>query len=650
MYLAIMKQILLVTGLLLVMAVQAQQHCKAITETIAQQEQQHAQKTRMGAGRSMASDNYRVHFYRCTWQVNPAEKYLRGTVATHFITTTQAQALTVDLTQSLTVDSILYHGQKLVFTQSNNATLTLQLPASLPAQTKDSFSIYYQGIPDETGMGSFVQWHHNNTPVIWTLSEPYGARDWWPCRNGLDDKADSLDIVIKHPAGYRASSNGMLLSETTSNGITTAFYQHRYPIATYLVAIAVTNFEVFNNSVQLGNINLPMPTYVYPEDKALFQGETSKVLDAMKLFHNTIGEYPFIKERYGHTQFGWGGGMEHQTNSFIILPDANLMAHELGHQWFGNKVTTGSWQDIWLNEGFATFLSNWYFENYDTAMFRHMLREHLDNVTSLPDGSVWVEDTTLVSRIFSGRLSYDKGSYALRMLRLTLGDSTFFRGLRNYISDPALAYGFVRTADFVKHMQAVSNKDLGYFFDQWIYKQGYPSFNVQWSQNGNNWANITVSQTTSHASVGFFKTPLPLTFTNGVREKTVIIPCNYNNQQTWADIGFAATSVIIDKDLWLVSKNNTAQKLPAGNQVFNSISVYPNPVSGPMYIALKNPTEKQLQATIFNSAGQLVFSQTYSTPGRNELFTLNLQHLAKGAYTLRLQAGQAIQLSKTFIR
>ncbi|MEI2747579.1 MAG: M1 family aminopeptidase [Ferruginibacter sp.] len=159
-------------------------------------------------------------------------------------------------------------------------------------------------------------------------------------------------------------------------------WKHRYPIATYLVCFAVTNYAVFNNSVQLGNVNLPMVTYCYPESQTAFEAGTQNTLDAMQLFSQYFGEYPFIKEKYGHVQFGWGGGMEHQTSTFIVSTNESLVAHELGHQWFGDKITCASWEDIWLNEGFATYLARFYMENkYPATVVANRLIV-LNNITA----------------------------------------------------------------------------------------------------------------------------------------------------------------------------------------------------------------------------------------------------------------------------
>ncbi|HVX50637.1 MAG TPA: M1 family aminopeptidase, partial [Chitinophagaceae bacterium] len=357
--------------------------------------------SRFDAGQtSVASNNFRVHYYECAWQVDPAVYYLQGKVTAHFIITQQSHTITFDLSHQLSVDSIFVKGQKINFLQSANESLTLNLPVIYSAGDTGSTTIFYHGAPPR-GNAAFIQSSHNGVPIIWTLSEPYGAKDWWPCRNGLDDKADSIDVYITHPSQYKATSNGLLQSEVTVGNITTTLYKHRYPVASYLVAFAVTNYSVFTQQVQLGNTLLPVTMYVYPEALTTFENSAYVVINALKTYYECFGDYPFIKEKYGQTQFGYGGGMEHQTNSFISSDNPNLVAHELGHQWFGDKVTCGSWHEIWLNEGFAEYLADFlYTEKNDTFYYRKYVQYDLDNIVTGRGGSVWVEDTTNIDRIF----------------------------------------------------------------------------------------------------------------------------------------------------------------------------------------------------------------------------------------------------------
>lgn len=611
--------------------------CKT-TEDLALRERNSFQRT-LSTYRSLASSNFQVVYYRCKWDIDPAVYAIKGSVTSHFITSSSASNISVDLAAQLTVDSILYHGNKINFSRPGGDLLQINFPLAISSGQKDSITIFYKGAPPSSGFGSYNQTTHNGIPVIWTLSEPYGAKDWWPCRNGVDDKADSIDIIISCPNAYRASSNGMLLNETDDGITRTAYYKHRYPIASYLVAFAVTNFKVLNHSVQLGLVNLPMITYCYPESETTFQTNTPKVLQALSIYHQNFGPYPFINEKYGHTQFSWGGGMEHQTNSFIVNTSENLMAHELAHQWFGDKVTCGSWQDIWLNEGFATYLSYFYFEKTDPVNHLTRIKNLSTSITNSASGSVWVSDTSNVGRIFDSRLSYNKGAYLLHMLRWILGDTLFFRGLRQYNSDPSLSYGFARTNDLKRNLEQISGKNLTEFFNDWFTGQGHPSYTIRWSQNNNNWAKIKISQISSHPSVSYFEMPLALKFKKGSEEKTVVVNNTKNDEIFWENVGFKADTVIIDPDYRVLSRNNISIKENPVSSITNEIKIYPVPASTDIIIEIRNPAGKMTNLKLFTATGQLLLSRQMVTPGRDEEFHLNITAVPAGVYLIRVTSG-----------
>ncbi|MBK7307881.1 MAG: T9SS type A sorting domain-containing protein [Chitinophagaceae bacterium] len=587
-----------------------------------------------------ASNNYDVKYYRCEWEVNPAVRYIAGKVTVYFVITTATNNIQIDLVNALTVDSVKQRNSLLTKQHLNN-TLSFDFPAAINAGVLDSVSIYYKGVPPNNGFGSFETTTHAGTPVMWSLSEPYGSRDWWPCKNGLDDKADSIDILVTAPQQYKAAANGLLQSETLVAGGTKklAYWKHRYPIASYLVCFAVTNFAVFNNSVLLGNTNLPMQTYCYPESLASFQGGTQNVLNAMQLFHNNFGDYPFIKEKYGHVQFSWGGGMEHQTATFIVSIDESLGAHELGHQWFGDKITCASWEDIWLNEGFATYLAAFYMENKYPASIINNRKAVINNITSATGGSVWVDDTTNVGRIFSGRLSYNKGSYLLYMLRWKLGDQVFFNGLRQYINDPKLAYGFAKTDDLKRNLEQVSGQNLSEFFKDWFKGQGYPSYNVQWTQIGSEYVNIKMNQTTSHTSVDFFELPVALKFKNATQEKTIVVDNKTNGETFFRNIGFIADTVLIDPEYWLVTKNNVSAKVPDVTAGQNVVQVFPNPVGDHFYIYLRKMVAGTASINLYNALGQRIYARNINLVNGSEYVEVPSQYLAKGGYFLKINAG-----------
>lgn len=600
--------------------------------------------------KSLASANFNIHYLRCEWAVNPGVRYINGKVTAAFIMTANSSTITFDLTDQLTVDSVFYHQQKITHSRPGNQTLLIQFPGSLNANTNDSVTIFYQGVPSNAGFGSFSMATHAGVPVMYTLSEPYSSKDWWPCKNGLNDKTDSIDIILSTPDSYTGISNGMLQYTLTDNGIKTTYWKHRYPIASYLVAIAVTNYTLISDTVHLGNRIMPVEQYVYPESFNTFRNANPVTRRILRLFNNTFGEYPFIKEKYGHTQWSWGGGMEHQTNSFMVNTNETLIAHEAGHQWFGDMITCASWQDIWLNEGFATFVMNFNVEKtYGNPALHNQLRNQLNSIVSLPDGSVYVYDTTNASRIFSGRLSYNKGGYLLHMLRWKLGDSVFFRGVRAYLNDPQIRHGYAYSQDLIRNMEQTSGMDLQEFFDDWLYGEGYPSYTLNWTSVGGGWIRTQLSQTTSHNSVGFFEMPVPVLFKNSSRDTIIVIDHKQNNQSGFIRIGFEADSAFIDPELKLISANNKVIKSENTNTTSNSVTIFPNPSLSDANVLLSDFQPGNYAMTLFNSAGQKLWEQSLKNFSGG-LFSIPTATLPKGIYWLRINGDHSVRIVKKILR
>ncbi len=356
-------------------------------------------------------NSYDLIYQKMVWEIDPAFRYIKGEITSKIMSASDSLVLiTFDLSDSLNVDSVVYNKNLLEYTHSNNK-LKITFPDTLRMNETDSFSVVYSGIPASSGYGTFVQTTHNNVPVIWTLSEPYGAKDWWPCKESLFDKIDSIDIIVTCPEQYRTASNGIVVADTVINGFRTMHWKHRYPIATYLVAIAITNYSVYSDFVDLSeNRKLEILNYVFPENLYNAKQNTGVTVDFIKLYNQLIGEYPFSSEKYGHAQFGWGGGMEHQSMSFMTNFGFNIVAHELAHQWFGDYITTGNWHDIWLNEGFATYFNGLVYENIRPENeWLTWKRNNVAQIISSSDGSVYVEHTTNINRILITGFRTQKG-------------------------------------------------------------------------------------------------------------------------------------------------------------------------------------------------------------------------------------------------
>lgn len=620
------------------------------TDDIADMESKHAARIHKGL-RSAAIDNSDITYTRLELQVDPAVKYIKGKVTTVFAPRQQIDFLEFDLTDSLIVDSIIYHNTNLAFARPGNDLLHINLPLTLLDNQTDSVSIYYQGIPvGGEGFGSFVQATHgdDSIPIIWTLSEPYGAKDWWPCKSNLNDKIDSVDIWVSCPQQYRAASNGLLVSETLQGSNKVYKWKHRYAIATYLVAIAVTDYAVFSEYVPLHDDTLEVLNYVFPEKWDYAHVEMPHIIKQMQLYDSLFGTYPFINEKYGHAQFGWGGGMEHQTMSFMYDFGYELMAHELAHQWFGDKVTCASWQEIWLNEGFATYLTALCYQYIQPQYFMVFKQQRIGSVVSEPGGSVFCYDTSEVGRIFSGRLSYNKAGMVLNTLRWVIGDDAFFGGLRNYLNDVTHAYAFATTAELKAHLEAASGKDLTHFFDAWIYKEGHPSYQVEWNQNFEGKVKLKVNQTQSHLSVNYFKLPLPMRFKNETTDTLIVFDNTYNGEEYTFTLPFFADTIIFDPDLWLITANNTFTKKSAYN--FHML-LYPNPAKDYIEVRLESEAEKDVEVSLYNAAGYLVYKQVQHISLGTTAITLNTNSYAPGVYTIKVKAnGDRKPLAEKFIK
>ena len=584
--------------------------------------------------------NYDVKYHRLELNIDPSVATISGDVTTYFEAKEAMTEITFDLADNMIVSQVLQRGSNLSYTQNSDDELIITLPTTQAQGVLDSLTVSYAGNPVSSGFGSFEQTTHgnDNDPIIWTLSEPYGAKGWWPCKQDLIDKIEDIDVYITTPVlnplnkPYVAVSNGLEQSQVVTGSEKTTHFKHGHPIPAYLIAVAVTNYEVYSHEVANNGNPFDIVNYVYPENLASAQASTGVTVDIMNLFTNLFEEYPFADEKYGHAQFGWGGGMEHTTISFMGSFNRGLIAHELAHQWFGNKITCGSWKDIWLNEGFATYLSGLVIEGLDGASsFKSWRQQTVNNITSQPHGAVYLtdQDTTSVNRIFSSRLSYNKGAMVLHMLRKKLGDADFYRGLQNYLDSPDLAYDYAKTEDFIDVMEATTGEDLDEFFNDWVYNQGYPTYAVNWNQDESQ-LQLMVSQTQSHASVSFFEAEVPIRILGTFGESLDLVLNNtINNEQFFETVNFTVQEVLIDPDYHLISKNNTVSLSTSDFNFDDDIILYPSPTTS--VINLIKPEHIEVETIkVYNSLGQLVLQHHWSAQ-------IHLNTLASGLLFVQIQ-------------
>lgn len=600
---------------------------------------------------NLNTGDYDLKYHRLELNVDPSVAFISGEITSYFEAKSDLSTITFDLSSNMVVTQVTQRGNTLAFNQNSDDELVITLAASQNTGVLDSLSVTYSGNPISSGFGSFEQTEHNGDPVIWTLSEPYGAKAWWPCKQDLIDKIDSIDVFMTTPQfnpsneEYISVANGLEQSQIVNGSTKTTHFKHRHPIPAYLIAIAATNYEVYSHTVPNNGNPFDIVNYVYPESLANAQANTPVTVDIMNLFSTLFEEYPYADEKYGHAQFSWGGGMEHTTVSFMGSFGRNLVAHELAHQWFGNKITCGSWKDIWLNEGFATYLSGITIENLDgNAAFTTWKQQRNNSITSQPGGSVYLTDadTTSVGRIFSGRLSYNKGAMVLHMLRNKLGDTLFFTALQSYLANSNHAFDYAKTEEFISIVEASSGEDLSEFFQDWLYNQGYPSYTLNWSQSASNEVSITVSQTQSHPSVSFFEAPVPVRLIGTLGETQDLVLDHSSSGQVFLEsVAFEVQNIIFDPESNIISRNNSVVLGTNDFKVNSSVVVYPNPTRNMLYI--DKPSYLDIsKVTVFNPLGQRIHQAVFST-------SLDTSPWTAGLFFIQFQTKDGV-ISKTVLK
>lgn len=414
--------------------------------------------------------------YDLALALDPATQTLTGVVRARFVVTaSEVSVADLNLAEELTVSGVTSNGTPVGWTLSDEI-LAISLERTYAQGETVDLVVSYQGTPPGS-YGAFGFDTEAGQPIIWTLSEPFGARSWWPCDDWSDDKADSVDLHITIPAGLIVASNGTLRG-VDQNGATDTYHWHEgYPISTYLVSLAIHPYTVWSDYYRYApDDSMEIRFHVYPAHYESTYEANLMTADMIGYYASIYGEYPFLAEKYGHAEFPWGGAMEHQTCTSTGAFYESIIAHELSHQWWGDMVTCADFHHVWLNEGFATYSEAlWLEHNYGPTGYWGKM----NSTRYYGDGTIFVPDLNDWGRIFSTYLSYYKASWVCHMLRHVLGDETFFETLAAYRQ--AYEYGAARTEDLQAIAESLSGQNLTDFFQQWIYGEYYPNYTYQWS-------------------------------------------------------------------------------------------------------------------------------------------------------------------------
>lgn len=558
--------------------------------------------------------DFDVHYYDLDLIFNDETESIQGRVEVHLLPEVDAlESVILDFASGMIVDAV--SGNAASFNHFSDQ-LSIALDGSYNIGEPVVVIVEYHGQPSEVGFQGLTFSHQYGNPsrptMISSLSEPYGSRSWWPCKDVTTDKADSVRISITADAALDAVSNGMLVSETLNPDNTkTTVWKHNYPITTYLVSVAITEYFYWTETFHFTDgDSMPLEYWMYPPSATESIMEVwNRTEVMMDVFNGYFGKYPFAEEKYGMAQFGWGGAMEHQTCSSMGSFGENTIAHELAHQWWGNLVTCSDFHHIWINEGFATYSEALYWGavNGEAAYHEHMA-DKVNNVNS----SVYRPDTTSVGAIFSYSMVYQKGAWVLHMLRHVVSDDTFFESLAAYREE--YQFRTASTEDFQAVVESVWGGDLEWFFDQWIYGISKPAYRYWWTaseanEHGNSQVLVHVDQVQS-TNYPTFKMPIDLTFGNGTEEETVVIWDSLRAQDFNLELGFVPTTMSFDEENWVLKTATQVagidgEILPAN---FRLHAAYPNPFNAEIRIPYTTMTSFQGELTIYDLRGRHIQS------------------------------------------
>jgi aminopeptidase N len=599
-----------------------------------------------------SKDNYDVLFYQLDLNVSDSSTYIKGSTLILLKSVVQPlQQVVLDFADILILDSVMVNGQQVIYSRSLNK-LIIDLNFPVNANDQVTAKIYYHGLGKYSEVTSgiynkYVSLYDKH--ITWTLSEPFAALNWFPCKQSLMDKADSVYVFLSTDSTLKAGSNGLLTAQVPLPGKRIRYeWKSRFSIDYYLISFTVSNYMdySFYAKKKAGNDSILIQNYIY-NDTAYFKKnkpDIDKTGDIIMLFSDLFGNYPFAKEKYGHCVAPFGGGMEHQTMTTLINFSFLLVAHELAHQWFGDYVTCSTWQDIWINEGFASYaeyLANQYLKSQDVA--DTWITGTQDYVKSVPDGSVFVPESYMENedRIFNSRLTYKKGAAIIHMIRQEVGnDSLFFKVLSGFIEKykNSTASG----TDFKNYLEDITGIGFDQFFNQWYFGQGFPIHNINWNYKQDT-LYINSLQTTS-AGTPFFNLLIEFKITHNNQDTLISLrqTSNFTNWKLYLPGTVSAVSA--DPRHWLLFElTNIANTEPEKTDA--KFSVVPNPARNEVKIQFKDHIGNYL-VYLTDSTGKILDSEESASQN----MTIYVNKYPPGMYFIIVKEGTIFHNEKFIIK
>lgn len=506
-----------------------------------------------------------------------------------------------------------------------------------------------------------------NNGFVFTDSEPEGARKWFPCWDKPSDKA-TFDLTAKVPATVKLGSNGILADSVKVGDTIWYHWVSAQNVATYLMVISSKvnyNLDILYWH-KLSNPNDSIPIRFYYN-----QGENpapvkNKILDMTDWYSQNYIEHPFDKNGFAtlNNEFTWGG-MENQTLT-SLCPGCwgeGLAAHEYAHQWFGDMITCGTWADIWLNEGFATWSEAFWYESYlGYTTYKSQINSYATDYLNYNPGwpisiASWATHTPTLDTLFNWAITYAKGACVLHQIRYVLGDSLFLSTLQTFCADTNLKYKSAVIPDFLEKVNQISGEDYQWFFDEWIYQPNHPvyqnTYNFEDLGNGQWKVNLFITQIQTNPP--FFKMPVELKIRFTDLTDTVFQVMNDANYQqfSWT---YDKTPFILQFDPYkniVLKEGTTIVGIESVTIPFSKVHLlqnFPNPVSDKTNIVFEINEPMFVRLEIADMIGKSVSVPVdeYKESGKYS-YELDCSSLEPGIYFYTLKAGDNTQTRKMIV-
>jgi aminopeptidase N len=551
--------------------------------------------------------------------------------------------------EGLTIFGVNENDSALPFTHISD-TVTVNRPVQAGDTVTIWFNLSIPVQPDHHTVG-----YHWGIGGVFTFSEPYGARRWFPCWDQPFDKFSRVTVAVNMPEYWSLAANGRWIETTFPEfGRKREIYVLTAPISSYLVMLTCGTYSkiVFEqNAIQYRY-------FVWPQDSMWAVYDWARTPQMVEHFGRLFGPYPFAE--YGMVQAelfdGWGA-MEHETFTtmgYHLLEGTRMwegiVAHELAHQWFGDALTPVDFRNMWLNEGFATYAHALWFEEIGG-------RDSLRNILARFAEDYFTEDRTSRYPAYDpppdylfGLVIYHKSAWVLHMLREQLmGDSLFFAGLRAYTA--RFRYGTVDTEDFIQVMSETYGQDLHWYFAQWIYAAGFPELEITITPRVPSDLDVTVRVQQVQTNAPIFRIPVSIDVNLG---STVTRTVWVTDQDQMAVISFDPGSVIQSAQLTpyqpLLYQGTGAaapERPRAPPLAFALGDPYPNPFNPTITIPIELRQTARVTVDLFDIQGQIVASvlDEERTAGHH-LTRFTADNIAGGIYFVRLRVGEQSAVKK----